>query len=288
MTYSPPAKTAYVFAGIVFLAMSAGGCANWKEDRQAAATQLPKIRENARSIVLSVEFLPLTVDPGDRDRDASLWQWVDETAIDVASRRRWMANGLRIGRIANEERFRSKLETVSANQDVVDKFLAEASVASDLSHSGKRIPMRLGRRYELPLRQPVDGDQVMLVRLGEETIGRTLSDPQCLFAVTANPGKKAVQVHVRLRPEIQFGEMRQQWITSDLAWRIDRRRETWSIDELDVELTGGEGDTFVVAGVNPLRGLAQQMLRGSGADASQQQVVVLIKVEEIPDATDLL
>ncbi len=276
------------FARIAAFTICVVGCASWKDDRRSSETQLPPIRESERTVILEVEFVPIMVDQDDRDSDASLWQWVDETAIDVTSRRRLIANGLRVGRIVNEERFRSRLGDMTIHQDVVDKFLTEASIASEVSHNGKRIPMRLGRRYELILRQPIDGDHVTLLRLGDETIGRTLSDPQYLFAVTASSGQASGQVNVRLRPEVQYGEMRQKWVSSDAALRIDTRRETWSMDQLDVDLTGTEGNTFVVAATNPLSGLAKQMLSGSSADHLPQQLVVLIHLEQVPNAIDRL
>ncbi len=281
-------QTTAFIATVVVVTTSVVGCANWKEERRRPETRLPGIQENARAVILQVEFLPIAVDASDIDSDASLWQWVDETAIDSASRQRLLVNGIRIGRVANEERFRSRLGSLATSQDVLDKFLSEASVASDVSHRGKRIPMRLGRRYELPVKQPSDGSHVTLLRLSDETIGRTLQDPQYLFAVTATAGQVSGQVHLLLRPEIQHGEMRQKWVSSDSALRIDTRRETWSIDELDVEFVGSEGDTFVIAGANPLSGLAKQMFSGTKVDQSQQQVVVLIQVDHVPTAVDQL
>ena len=263
------------------------GCASWSEDRGRNAS-LPNIRENPRAMILQVEFLPIKIDEEDVDADASIWQWVDETAIDATSRRRLIANGLRIGRVINVERFRSRVEGMRPSEDVVDEFLAGASIASEVSHRDKRIPLRYGRRSELPLRLPMEGDRVTLLRLGDETIGRTLVDPQYLFAVVANRGKATGQASLRLRPEIQHGDMKQQWVTSDSALRIDTRRETWSLDELDVHLNGTEGDTFVVAGGHHPRGLAEQMLAGKSADNSPLQMLVMIRFDQVPGPTDEL
>jgi hypothetical protein len=148
--------------------------------------------------------------------------------------------------------------------------------------------MRLGRRYELQLHSPTEGEHVTMLRLDEETIGRTLSDPQHLFAMVATAGESAGEINVRLRPEIQHGQMRQKWVSSDAALRIDTRRETWSIQQLDVNLSGREGDTFVVAAADPAAGLAEQMLRGHSADNLPQQVMVMIRIDQIPRPADRL
>ena len=81
-------------------------------------------------------------------------------------------------------------------------------------------------------------------------LGRTLSNPQYFFAITATDGAAQKQVHLRLRPEIQFGDTRQKWVSSDTALRIDNRRETWSIPELDITLQASEED--VAARLEPM------------------------------------
>lgn len=285
MQHFRPCPTLGLLSSVMLTSMLVGGCANWKDD-PGVSRGLPTIRENPKSVILNVQFSPIRIEADDADDEASLWQWVDETSIDIGTRQKWMVNGLRIGRLINEERFRSRLRHMAPTQDVVDKFLHGASVASEVSHGGKRIPLRLGRRYELPLRQPIAGSHVALLRLGENTIGRSLVDPQYLLALTATPGKSAGLVNVALRPEIHHGETKQEWISSDSALRIDTRRETWSIAQLDVEFTGTKGDTFVIAGGHPSTGLARQMLAGESADHSPLEVVVLIRVEQIPDASD--
>ena len=96
------------------------------------------------------------------------------------------------------------------------------------------------------------------------------------------------QVSLRLRPEIQHGSMRQRWVSSDTALRIDTRRETWSLKELDVNLAGVENDTFVIGSVAPAVGIGKQMLGGKSNDQTQQQVIMLIKLAQVPTPADRL
>jgi hypothetical protein len=276
---------------IVTLPMLLVGCASWKEPTSTDAVfekNLSRTIKNKKRVVLDVEFVNIAVDESDLDQTASLWQWVDESAIDAAMRRRLLDNGIRVGILANEERFRSRLADATTQQDVVEEFLSKASVASEISHGELKIPMRLGRRYELPLRQPIEGSHVALVRIDEETIGRTLSNAQYFFAITATRGNAQQQVRLRFRPEIQFGDTRQKFVSSGTAIRIDTRRDTWSIPELDLMMTASEGDTLVIAPKSPINGLARQMLTGAGPDHTRMQVVVLVRVAQVPSAVDQL
>ena len=278
-----------LLTAMALLAIQLSGCASWTDrETDQAKSKLPTLKPNARSLVLEVEFVPIDVDTTDPDDVQSLWQWVDETAVDSGTRHVWLANGLRAGRVVRRERLRSRLETMKSQQNAVDQFLSEAEIASEVAQGGKRIPMRLGRRYELPLREPISGSHVTLVRVKGETIGQTLTDPQYLLAVTTNDGQSPKQVEVTLRPEIQHGAMKQQWVTSDSALRIDRRREAWSLEELTLRLTATEGDLFMIASTIPRMGLGKQMLSGNRADSMEQQVILLIRVEKIPTAVSAL
>lgn len=282
-----------------------GGCATWKDastiqsitappagGNRVSANRTPanQIPANRRSIVLDVEFVPIQIrsdsDTNAADVAASMWQWVDETAIDISLRRRLLENGLRVGMVNNSERFRQRIATVTTDQDSVDQFLSSASVASDVSRGEKKIPMRIGKRYELPLRQPIDGTHVGLVRLDGETIGKTLQDAQYLFAIEPIRATGQKQIHLRLRPEIQHGEMRQQWVGSESAFRIGQRRPVWSFPSLDLNLEVSEGDVIVIAPTMPVTGLASRMFSGLNSNQQEEQIVLLIRIEHVPTAAD--
>ena len=123
-------------------------------------------------MVVEVEFVPISVDEATPDEIQSLWQWVDETKIDSGLRRDMAANGLRVGRVIRKDRFRLRLDAMQSGEGVLDEFFFQASVASDVSHGGRRIPMRMGRRYELPVRQPIEGSHVTMARLDGELVGK--------------------------------------------------------------------------------------------------------------------
>ncbi len=272
------------------LAITAG-CTTWSKragSDGSPARALTPVRESSKAVVLEVEFVPIAIDGVTADDMASLWQWVDEATFDSASRFAMSENGIRGGRLIHEERFRARLEKLKQSTGVVDQFLGQADVGSDVSHGVDRIPMRLGRRHELPLRQPTEGSHVTLVRIENETVGRTLENPQFLFAVTPTATRTSHEIQLRLRPEIQHGSMRQRWVSSDTALRIDTRRDAWSLKELDLNVIAAEGQTLVLAAETPLRGLGKQMFSGQSANQQPQQLVVLINVEQLPTIADNL
>ena len=279
------------------------GCASWT-DRSRADTELAAsgdpassgrgnglrpVRQNPRAVIVSVDFVPIRLENPAIDDDSTppaqsdLWRWADESAIDAETRRRFHANGLRVGRLIREDRFRDALAERSVETDnVVETFLSHAEIASHQSHGSRRIPMRLGDRHELPLHRPLTGRQVFLARLGGETIGRTLRDPQFVFAVTPALGQTAREVELRFRPEIQHGVVKNQYVSSDAAIRIDARREAWSLKPLELRATLVEDEVLVITATQPPRGLGRRVLTGESSDHGDQQLVMLLKLEQAP------
>ncbi len=219
-----------------------------------------------------------------------MWQWVDETVLSPETRTVLRHNGLRIGKAAQPERLVGKLDALQSAQppDVVADFLSSVAVSSHQSEGTKTIPMRLGKRYELPVRLPVQGDQVVIVHDDPQPIGRTLRDPQFLLAVRPQSGGAASQIRLRVRPEIQHGDMRQDWVQGDAALRIDVRRQSWSLDSMEFELSGGEGDLFVVSETTDRKGLGREMFGGKNVDQMEQQTVLLIRIANVPTPAEKL
>ena len=261
-----------------------GWLRNWKASDSILSgsdTPLTEVGQSPHTPVIEVSFVAIKMETEDRDLADGIWQWVDETKIDAVQRHRLLANGIRAGFVSNEDQFRRRLAGETVQSDVVNQFLSEASVNSDLSQGSERLPLRFGRRYELPLRQPTEGNDITLLSLDDGPIGRTLVRPQHMFAITAGRGTNAKQIELQFRPEIQHGDAKQKWITSDSAFRIDTRRDTWSLPELDLDVTAGRGDLLVITADTPPRGLGRKMLTGAGSDQAQQQMLLLIEVIQV-------
>jgi len=270
--------------GLSALAVVTIGCANWQAsdaDFLNSDSPLVNIVQSSQTPIIEISFIGMPLGSEQTDRTDGIWQWIDETKVDTLERRRLLANGIRAGFVSNEDQFRRQLEKQTASPDVIDEFLSQASIKSDLADGTERLPMRFGRRYELPLRQPVAGTEVTLVRIDGETLGQTLVRPQHLLGITAQAATNPTQIELLFRPEIQHGDAKQKWISSDSAFRIDTRRETWKLPELDLNVTASESDLLVITADTPAHGLGKQMLSGTGSDQAQQQVLLLIDVIQV-------
>jgi hypothetical protein len=282
------------------LLLPALGCKTWSNsgtelltnsNAQATASTPPRSL-NRKRVILDIEFVnavtPHSSAVPEPHASQSLWQWVDESCIDPSLRQNMLRNGIRVGLVNNEEEFRGQLNAHDEDPDPVETFLTEASIASELGHGSQSLPMRLGRRYELPLRQPFEGSHVAMIRDGAELIGETMQNAQYVLALTSNRGKTPEQIELKIHPEIQHGDTVRKWVSSDTALRIDSRREAWQLESLNLQFNAQEGDLIVIAPTQPLHGLAKHMLSGAGQDNQQEQLILLIRVAQIPTLVEEL
>lgn len=291
--------------------MAVSGCATWKEigsldltSNSAYSNGAPSTtttsgnlsKLSASKVLLDVEFVNIDLQNTTEEDRAAIWNWVDESAVDNRQRNQLFENGIRAGLVVDPQSLQSHLNSMTSSKDAVDEFLASAAIASDIQSGEHQIAMRMGRRYELPIRDPVEGSRVTLVRINDETVGRMLNEPQCLFTLQATELTPDRRMHLRLRPEIQHGQMRQQFVGggSNSGLRIDQRRESWSLPSLDLDWLLGKNDLIVITMdqySNKIDGssvhqngscLATQMFTGKNADRRDEQLVLLIRVKQLP------
>lgn len=269
--------------GLLVAATLLAGCASWRTDVEPSSSGgLPAPRRSDDVAVLEVAFVSIRLDQPEDD----IWQWVDETIVDAAPRRQLARNGIRIGRVQQVADFPPRLDRIRREPTATDESLEAAGIESELSHDFRRISCRVGKRYELPTRQVNPEPQNVLVRLGDETTGRTLSRLQPLLALrTTSVDARSLQLS--LRPELQYGQMRQVWVGTDAALRLDNRRQSWSLEELEIDMRLQQGAMLVAGTVDPPIGLGRQMFTGLTAEGDDDQVLMIIRVAELPDLLPL-
>lgn len=260
--------------------VAASGCATWHNDSppRSPAFSLPTPKREPGAAVLDIAFVSIDT----RADIEKLWESIDQTVIPIDVRQGWELNGLRIGRVQKPIDFDQRLAAIRRKSEESHGAMEATDVLSDLSHEDRRITCRIGKRYELPVRQPATEDQSVLLRVGSDTVGRTLSRSQPLFAIRAT----AADIHsiqLTLCPAIQHGELKQTWVGSDAALRLDNRRESWNLDELLAQTRLDQGSILVVGSIMPPIGLGRMMFTGVTAEGDEDRVVMVIRVTELPE-----
>jgi len=207
---------------------------------------------------------------------------MDEAVIPPGTRRWLAANGLRAGRISGWDA--SQL-TSKSTEDESTRLLREANVLSDFETRRKRLTCRDSQPVTLAVRRALEGEHPTLVRTPDGLIGRSLSNPQFTLQMKTfllDDGRLAVN----LLPEIQHGQLKQNFVANEsLAFRMDFRRELWSLNDLAMDVPLATGQAIVIAPTEDAFGLGQQMLIGRRADGGEERVAVIIQLGRLPQQT---
>ncbi len=286
--------------GLAFVwSASWSGCAQWTADPENSEHRhLPPASVASEATVLDVIFWPLpdrlpAAEFNQKRGDASdetmdplvmLWQAADELAVDHPTRQTLLSNGLRAGKIDHIEQFIERIGK-PLPADAAEKLLQDASISSEIAHTQHRIPFRSGQQQEFAVRQTANENRSVIIRQGENTIGRTLVQPQFLLSVQARPETDG-RVLVRAWPRIEHGPFRQSFVSNEQAIRMNSRRDRWILHELAVATRLDQNQTLLIAPqVDPF-GIGKQMLTAQRPDGTTERVVILIRVARKP-APDL-
>lgn len=291
----------------LFSTMMSLGCTAWHTetaDLSKTKRSLPPPRRHPGDVVLDISFVSITPtkappalssqakadleidqslsDESPQSDSIDIWKWVDETVISPEDRYALRRNGIRLGKTRSTSDFEDQVQKVRTLPTESSEVLEAVDIQSDLSHSARRVTFRIGKRYELPVRQVASEPQVVLVTIGDQTIGQTLSQSQPLFAMRVTSAD-ARTARLSLRPEIQHGAMRQTWVGNDAALRIESRRDAWVLDALETAVHLEKGDILVAGCRNPAFGLGKHLFTGTTAGGDNDEVLMIVSVAELPD-----
>lgn len=204
---------------------------------------------------------------------------LDETLLSAELRSLLAANGLRAGRLiaADPQQVLQGQEGEGAI-----RFLSETNVASDFERRRRKLSCRDHQPFSLLVRRPGVGEVSTLVHTREGVIGHSLISPQFGFILQTRQMDDG-RISVRLTPEIQHGEIKQNFVASDsLAFRMDFNREKWTLDELIIESPLAEGQALVVLPSSDSFGLGKQMFVGMRADQTVEQIALVLFLQKRP------
>lgn len=208
-----------------------------------------------------------------------LWDRLDETVVASDAREYLKKNGIRAGRLLAIEPDQLQGQRPG---DEATRLMEQAEVASDFENRYRRLSCREGQMYTLAVRRP-SGSQlpVLLCSAGGVVRGRSVDDPQFMLNLKTRVLDDG-RIAVRLVPEIHHGQVRQNYVTRDAAFRMEFNRERWTLDELACEVPLSDGQAMVIMPSEETFGLGEQMFVGRRPDLSQERIAVVLRLQRRP------
>lgn len=255
-----------------------GGCAQWAPDSdQPTNPLLPKTRKSPDAVV--VESVLVRYSKAKQDKFQEVWQRVDETAFDIQLRSVLDENGLRAGILVGElpEVVRNQIAETSEAQNT--DALEHAGLAADADNKMRHMQCRAGRRKELIVRPQLNDPLTILGVHQGQTLGNTFDRPTVLFDLRTLPhGDRTTTVE--LTPEVQHGELKQSFVSSEFGVRPETRRERMVWEDLKLQVKLRPREILVVGATLPSKALGKAFFSTQLADQTEENLMLLLRVAE--------
>ncbi|MGN6134590.1 MAG: hypothetical protein ACTHOU_08820 [Aureliella sp.] len=210
---------------------------------------------------------------------ADVWRVVDESVIDLSTRRMLLANGIQCGVLVGEmpQVIRSRLKELVA--DDPGNSLERLGLAAEVTSDTQRLHCHAGRRKDLALRPGLSESLTILHTRDGGLHGNTYLHPRVLMDLRATPLGDG-RARVKLVPEIEHGETQEVILSSpnQVAQRTEVRRQQQRWDYLAMETTLAQGQFFFCTLTDPPRGLGQALFSTRTSERTTERVLLVLRV----------
>jgi len=264
--------------GLSLMLALAFGCAYMQvQEDDEGHNPLKQIGMAEDGIALEIFFARF--DYGDKEINGQLWNEVDEQQFSAELRRELAKNGLRAGIVGRE--LPAPLTSLVAQSELPapGPDAAATKLENEPIVKKRLLQVRSGRRSELLASHVYDELPLLTCEEGQPR-GRTYLQAQGLFAVRAYAEGDG-RVRLRLLPELQHGQAKQQYVSEDGIFRPQAIRPARIFDELALEARLSPGQTLIITSVLDRRGsVGHYFLTEQPVAGKLQQKILMIRLAE--------
>lgn len=214
---------------------------------------------------------------------AECWRVVDESVIDIKTRRELYANGLQCGVLVGEmpQVIRARLKEL--NSPSAGNSLERMGLAAEVISDTQRLHCHAGRRKELAVRPGLSEPITVLHVRDGQIQGNTYTSPRVLLDLRATPLGNG-SARLKMTPEIQHGDPIETVRLSPNKTAhlpdVHQRQQVW--DYLAMETTLQPGQYFFCTLTDPPRGLGQAMFSTRTTERTTERVLLIVQMVTNP------
>jgi hypothetical protein len=266
----------------------AGGCALLDLNRPAMVQGRSPLRPAKPSPdSVAVDIVWARFPAGDPSLNETIWQNIDETAIEPAIARELAQNGFRAGVVAGslpEALAHAVHQSESQPSEVAGNSgdsLADLMVEPTVRH--RLVQARRGRRVEIQA-SDVYATLPLLMGDGGELGGTIFRDAQAMYALEVDPQPDRM-AFVQLTPELHHGATRLRWNQSDEGvLRQSPARDHVVYDRMRLKVKLAPGEMLVLMNRPDSGSRLGQYFHTVDSGDGRQQKLVLIRLAEVPQS----
>lgn len=254
------------------------GCANWSQETTAEPKSiLPPPQMSPDSVMVEAVVVRF---PKEQDGIfESIWSTVDESIFDIQLRRKLADNGLRGGVLIGELPIAITNRLKELSDQSQTGALELAGLAADVDSRANRFQCRAGRKREVSVRRELQGPLVVVSSKEGHMEGATYEQPIMLFDLRVFPHGSG-QATLQMIPEIQHGETRKSFVSSDFGVRPEMARERKSWEQLTLSTKLNEGQVLVLCsdGMPVAPNLGKAFFVTHTAEQTEERAMLLVRL----------
>ena len=247
------------------------GCALWQTPEDLPPSELPKRTVSEDTVMLEMA----RISRGSLEEQAfeGVWQEVDEQSIPLDKRRELSANGFRVGIIdfhvpaVIRDIIKGKEGTKGLNGEEMVQVDGEERASINHSYFPRG---KLSEYIMVPLQPEVS----LLERVDGVVRGETYEDAECKFIMKAFPQNDG-RVKITITPEIHYGQARQRIEPGEGMFRLETRKESRVLSQVEFAATLEPGQTLLISGTNEPMGIGQVYFQRESGGALRRQVLLI-------------
>lgn len=258
-----------LLASLPAWAAALAGCAQVEIPDDLPGRLLPAARMSPDSVILEIGYAQMAL--AERASYDEVWQQADEQALGLELRQELARNGLRCGILGKRipEKVRALMDQKST---AVDKRSEDLDVGQvEVDRQTRRLQCRAARRAKVLCSKSFP-QLSLLTRDGGSVRGRQLEKAQCLLALKPYPQNDG-RVQIDLLPEVEHGELKQQWVAGEGTMMQRVGREKLTFEALRISLSLAPGQMIVISAVEEPIGLGEHFFVESVGGTPQRSLL---------------
>jgi hypothetical protein len=254
---------------LAVLAFGGGGCAPL-DTSPKEPSRLPPTRLSADAVVLDVAFVKLPA--ADAALYASIWDAADEQSFPAPLRGELARNGLRVG--VYGQQLPAKLRNLlDAPRNRIEEVNEQGIDEIEIGGTRQHLPIRAGHRAKIKASTTYPSLAVLLHEEGQVR-GHQLTEATCMLSLKPYPlGDGSVKVS--LTPEIEHGQAKTRWATTEGMMVQQTAQDRLALDRLRMEAKLRPGEWIALSTTDEVKGLGACFFGGEGPSAPERRVLLI-------------
>jgi len=266
----------YCLRAAMALCAALAGCSSWQQTAPKEQSLLKPI--NAADDGVQLEIISIRFPFGDEELNESIWNDIDEQQLPLAVRQKLADGGLRAGVLGAQLPVALARLVAAAEERPANAVAAAARLEQAPPVSRQQMQLHSGWHGEI-ISSSVYPELPLLAREGGRLSGQTYAAAQGVLQAKAESLGDG-RIRLSIIPELQYGQMRQQWAVEDGRLVGQQGKSKRVFDHLAFEATLAPQEMLVLTSVPQRSGSLGHYLFTEPHDDQLQQKLLIVRLAD--------